>query len=81
MNDTISYVLRGCILLELALRRKIRFADGQRRASGKSLPERHVELVDGRPTGEVLLDETMRLMRMERHSIGGWIDLLSGTRY
>jgi Golgi phosphoprotein 3 len=78
MNDTISYVLRGCIILELALRKRIRFVEGQRR-SGKSLPERHIELVDGRPTGEVLLDETMRMMRTERHSIGGWIDLLSGT--
>lgn len=76
MNDTISYVLRGCIVLELILRRRLKFASGQ---SHKSLPERHVELVDSRPTGEVLLDETMRMMRLERHSIGGWIDLLSGT--
>lgn len=76
MNDTISYVLRGCIIMELALLRKIRLVEGSRR--GRTLPERHIELIDHHPTGEVLLDETMKLMRQERHSIGGWIDLLSG---
>lgn len=75
MNDTISYVLRGCIIMELAVRKKIKIVDSTR---NKTLPERHIDLIDGRPTGEVLLDETMKLMKIERHSIGGWIDLLSG---
>ena len=79
MNDTISYVLRGCILLELILRGKVKFVEGGRRGKQAPLTERHIELTDPSYTGEVLIDETIKLMKQERHSIGGWIDLLSGT--
>lgn len=80
LNDSISYVLRGCILMELALRRRIRVL---REPGGQRLPfsERPVEVVDASSTGEVLLDEALRLMKSERNSIGVWLDLLSGETW
>lgn len=41
--------------------------------------ERLVEVIDERPTGEVLLDEALKLMKLETQSVGNWIDLMSGT--
>ncbi|KAJ3799648.1 Golgi phosphoprotein 3-domain-containing protein [Lentinula aff. detonsa] len=64
-NDNISYALRGCILIELALRRRIALVKdsmGSRRRAG-SLSERLVEVVDERMTGETILDETLRMMK------------------
>lgn len=79
MNDSISYVLRGCIIMELALRRRIRICrDASRR---RPFPERYIEVLDASRTGEVLLDEALKLMRAERHSIGTWIDLMSGETW
>ena len=64
--------------MELALRRRIRVVRETRR---RGFAERHIEAVEGsgEGTGEVLLDEALRMIRTERHSIGGWIDLMSGT--
>lgn len=85
-NDNISYALRGCILIELALRRRIALVrDPHRRRGGgpsEFLTERIVEVIDDRQTGETILDETLRMMKAQetdRMSIGSWIDLLSGT--
>lgn len=79
LNDSISYVLRGCIILELAFRQRIRVVhDAGRR---KSFPDRLIEVVDGSHTGEVLLDEAIRLMRNEKQSIATWMDLLSGETW
>ena len=79
-NDSISYALRGCILIELALRRRIALVkDVNRRKS--PLPERLVEVIDDRHTGETILDETLKMMKTQendRFSINSWIDLLSG---
>lgn len=80
-NDNISYALRGCILIELALRRRIALVkDPNRRRN--SLSERLVEVIDDRQTGETILDEALRMMKgqqdVERISINSWIDLLSG---
>lgn len=82
-NDNISYALRGCILIELALRRRIALV---RDASRRSLPpsERIVEVIDTRLTGETILDETLKMMKQteamgERMGINTWIDLLSGA--
>ena len=79
-NDNISYALRGCILIELALRRRIALVKDPAR---KRLPlsERVVEVIDERQTGETILDETLRLMKSqetEKLGINNWIDLLSG---
>lgn len=83
-NDNISYALRGCILIELALRRRIALVkDPNRRRN--SLSERLVEVIDDRQTGETILDETLRMMKgqqeIERIAINSWIDLLSGEFY
>jgi golgi phosphoprotein 3 len=79
-NDNISYALRGCILIELALRRRIAVhKDPNRRRF--PLPERLIEVVDDCQTGETILDETLRMMKAqesERMTINSWIDLLSG---
>lgn len=77
-NDNISYALRGCILIELALRKRIAMTrDPNRRRY--DLADRLVEVTSDKLTGEVLLDETLKLIKTsEKLSVGSWIDLLSG---
>jgi hypothetical protein len=79
-NDSISYALRGCILIELALRRRIALVkDVNRRRN--PLPDRLVEVIDDRHTGETILDETLKMMKAQegnKFTINSWIDLLSG---
>ncbi|KAF9000811.1 GPP34-domain-containing protein [Cyathus striatus] len=83
-NDNISYALRGCILIELALRRRIALIKDPNR---RRLPisERLVEVIDDRQTGETILDESLKLMRAqqdtEKLSVNTWIDLLSGETW
>ncbi|KAJ3034287.1 hypothetical protein HK097_004560 [Rhizophlyctis rosea] len=77
-NDNISYVLRGCMLMELSFRGRIKTVNEVRK---RPFSERFVEVVDERATGEVLLDEALRMMKMERQSVAGWIDLLSGETW
>jgi golgi phosphoprotein 3 len=44
------------------------------------LADRLIEVIDDRLTGEVLLDEALKMMKSsEKMSVGAWIDLLSGT--
>lgn len=77
-NDNISYTLRGCILMELALRDRIAMVkDPNRRRF--PLADRYIEVVSERLTGEVLLDEALKMMRTsEKMSVANWIDLMSG---
>jgi golgi phosphoprotein 3 len=43
------------------------------------LADRVIEVVDDALTGEVLLDETLKMMKTsEKMSVSSWIDLLSG---
>lgn len=43
------------------------------------LADRYIEVVDDKLTGEVLLDEALKMMKVsERMSVGTWIDLMSG---
>lgn len=80
-NDNIPYTLRGCILLELAFRGRIATVRGadQRRFD---VAERTVEVRNTNPTGEALLDETLRLMRSAPPAgIVEWIDVLSGETW
>ncbi|CAL9734649.1 vacuolar protein sorting-associated protein 74 [Monosporozyma servazzii] len=80
-NDNISYALRGCILIELALRNKIRMVDDSARKRF-DLSERLIEVIDGSKTGEVLLDETLQLMKNDEPlTIANWVDLLSGETW
>lgn len=80
-NDNISYALRGCILIELALRRRIAIVKSPSRRM-TALSERLIEVIDDKQTGETLLDETLRIMKgqqaTERLGVNTWIDLLSG---
>jgi Golgi phosphoprotein 3 len=78
-NDNISYALRGCILIELALRRRIALVKDPLRKR-IPLPDRLVEVIDNRQTGETILDETLKMMKAqtEKMAINSWIDLLSG---
>lgn len=77
-NDNISYALRGCIVIELAFRGRISMQkDSNRRRF--PLAERLIEVVDDTLTGEVLLDEALKMMKgSEKMSVSSWIDLMSG---
>ncbi|CAL1708380.1 unnamed protein product [Somion occarium] len=84
-NDNISYALRGCILIELALRRRIALVKDPNR---RQLPisERILEVIDERGTGETLLDEALKMMKGqeaagEKMAVNSWIDLLSGETW
>ena len=44
------------------------------------LGDRVIEVIDDTLTGEVLLDETLKMMKAsEKMSVNSWIDLLSGS--
>lgn len=80
-NDNISYALRGCIVLELALRGRISM---QKDPSRRRFPlaDRLIEVVDESLTGEVLLDEALKMMKAsEKMSVSAWIDLMSGETW
>jgi Golgi phosphoprotein 3 len=77
-NDNISYALRGCIVIELAFRGRISM---QKDSSRRRFPlaDRVIEVVDETLTGEVLLDEALKMMKgSEKMSVSSWIDLMSG---
>lgn len=77
-NDNISYALRGCIVIELAFRGKISM---QKDSSRRRFPlaDRVIEVIDEGQTGEVLLDEALKMMKTsEKMSVSAWIDLMSG---
>ena len=77
-NDNISYVLRGCILMELSFRGKIELAQDMKR---RPLTERFVDVTDKTPTGDILLDEALKLIVTDRQTVSSWIDLLSGETW
>ncbi|CAK7568683.1 MAG: Vacuolar protein sorting-associated protein 74 [Sporothrix epigloea] len=80
-NDNISYALRGCIVLELAFRGRISMQkDPARRRF--PLSDRVIEVIDDTLTGEVLLDEALKMMKSsEKMSVSAWIDLMSGETW
>lgn len=44
------------------------------------LPDRLIEVIDERQTGETLLDEALKMIKTsEKMGIANWIDLMSGT--
>lgn len=59
----------------MSLRNRIRTVSEIRK---RPFSDRLIEVIDERPTGEVLLDEALKLMKLEKQSVGNWIDLLSG---
>lgn len=74
-NDTISYVLRGTILIELSFRNRISLVKDRSR---RDLSNRLVAVTDEQQTGEVLLDEALRYIKGDSDTVANWIDLLSG---
>uniref|UniRef100_A0A4W5Q1Y9 Golgi phosphoprotein 3 n=1 Tax=Hucho hucho TaxID=62062 RepID=A0A4W5Q1Y9_9TELE len=77
-NDCISSGLRGCMLIELAIRGRLQLeACGMRR---KSLLARKVICKSDAPTGDVLLDEALRHVKETQppETVQSWIELLSG---
>ncbi|OTA99042.1 hypothetical protein M426DRAFT_16839 [Hypoxylon sp. CI-4A] len=80
-NDNISYALRGCIVLELAFRGRVSM---QKDPSRRRFPlaDRTIEVIDDTLTGEVLLDEALKMMKQsEKMSVSAWIDLMSGETW
>ncbi len=86
-NDSVSYVLRGCILVELALRGRVRVPQGVRAAAcPPAFSERRLEVLSTAPTGDAVLDDALRTMHRETasgapHSVGGWVNLLAGESW
>ncbi|XP_051534992.1 Golgi phosphoprotein 3 [Myxocyprinus asiaticus] len=80
-NDCISSGLRGCMLIELALRGRLQLeACGLRR---KSLLARKVICKSDAPTGDVLLDEALKHIKDTQppETVQSWIELLSGETW
>ncbi|XP_076857187.1 Golgi phosphoprotein 3 [Brachyhypopomus gauderio] len=80
-NDCISSGLRGCMLIELALRGRLQLeACGMRR---KSLLTRKVICKSDAPTGDVLLDEALKHIKETQppETVQSWIELLSGETW
>ena len=65
-------------MIELAFRGRIAMqADSARRRF--PLADRIIEVTDDTLTGEVLLDEALKMMKSsEKMSVSSWIDLMSG---
>ncbi|XP_071449527.1 Golgi phosphoprotein 3 homolog sauron [Hetaerina americana] len=80
-NDCISSGLRGCILIELAIRGRIELEKaGMRR---KSLLNRKLLIKSDTPTGDVLLDEALKHMKETDppETVQSWIEYLSGETW
>lgn len=80
-NDCISSGLRGCILIELALRGRVELEKpGMRK---KPLSQRRILLKNDTPTGDVLLDEALKHIKDTEPSepTESWIEYLSGETW
>lgn len=80
-NDCISSGLRGCILIELALRGRVELEkQGMRK---KSLSNRRLIVKSDTPTGDVLLDEALKHIKETDppETVECWIEYLSGETW
>jgi len=80
-NDCISSGLRGCILVELALRGRVELEkQGMRK---KSLANRRLIIKNYAPTGDVLLDEALKHIKETDppETVEAWIEYLSGETW
>lgn len=80
-NDCISSGLRGCVIIELALRNRIELEKpGMRK---KSLVNRKVILKSDKPTGDVILDEALKHIKETQpaENVVSWIEYLSGETW
>jgi len=80
-NDCISAGLRGCMLVELALRGRIILEKQVMRR--RSLLLRKVDNKNDTPTGDVILDEALNHMKklQPQENVQNWIELLSGETW
>ncbi|KAL7078191.1 hypothetical protein ACQ4LE_002051 [Meloidogyne hapla] len=80
-NDCISSGLRGCILIELALRSRIELEKAGVRKRGFS--SRKVLLKSDKPTGDVILDEAIKHIKEtnQNESVVSWVEYLSGETW
>ncbi|MBZ3884084.1 Golgi phosphoprotein 3 [Sciurus carolinensis] len=80
-NDCISSELRGCMLIELALRGRLQLeAYGMRH---KSILTRKVICKSEAPIGDVFLDEALKHVKETQlpETVQNWIELLSGETW
>lgn len=80
-NDCLSAGLRGCMLIELGFRNRIKLEHvGYRR---KSLKTRKLILKKDTPTGDILLDQTMKHIKETNPpvSVQNWVEYLSGDSW
>jgi len=80
-NDCISSGLRGCILIELALRGRVELERaGMRR---KGLLSRKIVIKNSDPCGDVLLDEALKHIKETNigETVQTWIEYLSGETW
>ncbi|KAF8941960.1 Vacuolar protein sorting-associated protein 74, partial [Haplosporangium bisporale] len=68
--------------MELAFRNRIAMVKDPNRRK-YPLADRYIEVVSEKLTGEVLLDEALKMINstQERMSVGQWIDLMSGETW
>lgn len=80
-NDNISTGLRGAILVELSLLKRIRL--DKPKARRRSLTYRKVICLDSSSTGDALLDEALKHIKEHNnlYSVSAWIDFLSGDTW
>ncbi|KAJ7232396.1 GPP34-domain-containing protein [Mycena rebaudengoi] len=84
-NDSIGYALRACILMELALRQRVGILHNPA-DQPTPLGQRVVTVLSTVPTGDLLLDETLMMIKKtedagERTSAETWLNYLSGETW
>lgn len=80
-NDGISIGLRGCILAELALRKRIALEKVTNRRR-LDLTSKKVQVINTEHTGDALLDEALRHIRENPpETLHSWIHYLSGETW
>lgn len=80
-NDCISSGLRGCILIELALRGRVELERSGMRKKG--LLSRRILIKNSDPCGDVLLDEALKHIKEtnQGETVQTWIEYLSGETW
>ncbi|KAF2880142.1 hypothetical protein ILUMI_26031 [Ignelater luminosus] len=80
-NDSLSVGLRGCIIAELSFRGRIQLEPASMRR--RALTSRKLAVKNDTPTGDVLLDETLKLIKVTDppESVRNWIKYLNGDTW
>ncbi|VDK41864.1 unnamed protein product [Anisakis simplex] len=80
-NDCISSGLRGCVMVELALKNRIELEKSGMRKKG--LLSRKVLVKNDQLTGDVILDEALKHIKETQppESVTSWIEYLSGETW